>query len=187
MLATLNTLDVELFRLINSGLATSRLDGAMIFLSSKYTWLALAAGVIFFAVWRRSRRLLYFCAATMVTIGLVDFVTYHFLKAAFARERPCRQFQDEHLLQQWCGGDYGFPSNHAANGMALTVLTAFVFGRRAALGALALTLLVGFSRVYVGVHFPGDVLGGFAFGALLGLGCGWLAKRSFAGMAKLRQ
>ena len=63
------------------------------------------------------------------------------------------------------------PSNHAANGMALTVILALNAPPAAAWIALALTVLTGFSRVYLGVHFPGDVLAGFGFGALIG--CVW--------------
>ena len=104
-----------------------------------------------------------------LTIGLSDFMTYQVLKPTFARDRPCRQFQDIHLVPEFCGGDQGFPSNHAANGMAVTVLLALNSNAWVALTALLLTTLIGISRVYLGVHFPGDVLAGFLCGALFGL------------------
>ena len=176
MLGSLNDVDVALFRLLNRDLALPVLDGLMTLLSSKYTWLAVAVAALIYAAVKRRRAMLRFCVTLALTIGLVDFVTYQLVKPAFARERPCRQFQDERLLQQWCGGDYGFPSNHAANGMAATVQIGRTYGRKWALAAFALTLLVGLSRIYIGVHFPGDVLGGFIFGALLGYGADFLGR-----------
>jgi undecaprenyl-diphosphatase len=184
LLDALNQMDVAAFRVLNTALANPVLDAVMVFVSSKYTWIAVGAALLGVAIRRRSRKLVTFCIVLGLSIGLVDFVTYNAIKPLFARERPCRQFTDERLLQQWCGGDYGFPSNHAANGMAATVLVGRSFGRKWALWALAVTALVGFSRIYIGVHFPGDVLGGFFVGAVLGFCCDLLRRRLGPALAR---
>lgn len=170
---SLNHLDVALYRAVNQGLASPLLDGTMLFISHRYTWVAVGAIAIAFGLWKMNRRFLVFCVTLGLTIGLSDFFTYQALKPTFARSRPCHQLEDVRLVQDRCGGDYGFPSNHAANSMATATLVALVVRRRWAWWVFAAALLVGFTRIYLGVHFPGDVLAGFCVGGVIG----WLCYR----------
>ncbi len=171
-LSTLGSLDEALFHSINNGLGQTWLDAPMMFISNKYTWLVVGVLILLLALLNRRRRLLPLCLLLGSTIGLTDVVTYQVVKPLVARERPCkRPLPELRMVPIWCGGDYGMPSNHAANGMALTVILALNAPAAAAWVALVLTVLTGFSRVYLGVHFPGDVLAGFGFGAMIG--CAW--------------
>lgn len=163
-------MDEAVFRAVNLQLAGPVMDQVMLAASSKWTWIAVAVALVGFAVVKRNRTLLSFCLLIGLTMGVSDGFAYQVLKPLVARERPCHQLQDVRVVQDRCGSDYGFPSNHAANGMAVAVVAALVFPRHRSLWVFfGAVLLVGFSRVYLGVHFPGDVLGGFGVGALIGL------------------
>ena len=190
MLSELIAFDEATFRFINQQLASPFLDSLMMFISNRYTWVLVGLLFLLFACAFMRRTLLPLCLMMALTIGLTDLVTYQVLKPTFARDRPCRQFQDIHLVPEFCGGDHGFPSNHAANGMAVTVLLALNSNGWVALTALLMTILVGFSRIYLGVHFPGDVLAGFLCGAIFGLIIHvliQLLKKFIVGLIKVRR
>lgn len=167
--SSLAAMDEAVFRAVNSQLASPFMDQAMLSVSSKWTWLAAAVGLVAYTIFRRKLRLASFCILVGTAVGISDGTAYQVMKPAFARERPCHQLADVRVVQDRCGSDFGFPSNHASNGMAVAVVAALVFPRHRILWAFfGSTLLVGFSRVYLGVHFPGDVLAGFALGASVG-------------------
>lgn len=164
--------DTSLFHALNQGLASPVLDHLMLLFSDRITWFVVTAVAIAYGLCRWDRRLLVFCITLGATLGLVDLLTYRVLKPTFARLRPCYQFADVRLVPERCGSDFGFPSNHAANAMASAVAIALVVKRRRlAVVAIGLATLVGLSRIYLGVHFPGDVLAGFIVGGLVA----WLA------------
>lgn len=162
--------DEAAFRAVNSGLSGPLMDQVMLGVSSKWTWLAVGVVVVGYTLVRRHLRLLSFCILVGLAMGLSDGLAYQVLKPSLQRERPCHQLQDVRLVQDRCGSDFGFPSNHAANAMAVAVVAALAYPRRWKILAafFGSALLVGLSRVYLGVHFPGDVLAGFAFGAVVG-------------------
>ncbi len=163
-------MDEAVFRAVNTQLAGTVMDQVMLAVSSKWTWLAAAVVLVGYTAFRRNLRLASFCVLVATTVGISDGTAYQIMKPAFARERPCHQLEAVRLVQDRCGSDYGFPSNHASNGMAVAVAAALVFPRRRVLWAFfGSAVLVGFSRVYLGVHFPGDVLAGFAFGSVVAL------------------
>lgn len=100
-----------------------------------------------------------------------DFVTHSILKGTIDRPRPCWALPDARVLADTARLSLNsFPSNHAFNSAAVATFVALLMKNRNVSIFLAVTvLLVGFSRVYVGVHYPSDVLGGF----LLGVFWGW--------------
>jgi undecaprenyl-diphosphatase len=118
-----------------------------------------------FSRWRGAPRL----ALTLgLAVGMADGISYYGIKPLVGRERPCKQVGDLRIIPGTCSGHDSFPSNHAANGGAITAVLAIATPWPVAIAGGALTLIVGLSRVYLGVHFPTDVLAGFAVGGFLG-------------------
>jgi undecaprenyl-diphosphatase len=163
----LKTLDASLFLAINHW-GRPMFDPFMRLISNRNFWWAVAAGVTALVAFKRSGRIWAVWVLILFTVGVSDAFTYYILKEYFQRIRPCFALPDVRLVQATCGGRYSFPSNHAATGMAIAVVTAYAFRSSWTLVVFAGTLLVGLSRIYLGVHFPGDILGGFLEGAILG-------------------
>jgi undecaprenyl-diphosphatase len=108
-----------------------------------------------------------------VVVGLNDGICGKLIKPIFQRERPPVAGLDVILRSPHYGG-YSFPSNHAANMFCLLGFVGYYFPRMR-VPLFLIGLLTAYSRVYCGVHFPGDVLGG----ALIGLAFGLLCARLF--------
>lgn len=102
-------------------------------------------------------------------VGLCDFVASGILKPGFERLRPCHDFLEEMTLLGNCGGMYGFASSHAANSFALFAgfSSAFRSNRYVFWLLLFWAILMSYSRIYVGVHQPGDVIAGALIGILI--------------------
>lgn len=167
MLAHLLEFDSYLLHAINVGWSRPWLDPIMVLLSSWVAWWSVAGFFALIALYRRRPQELRLAVAILLAVGLADFTSYYVLKPCFGRLRPCWQFNDVRQ-PSGCGSRQGFPSNHAANGMATTTVLAVAGTGPWAWASLALTLLVGLSRVYLSHHFPGDVVGGYLWGGTIG-------------------
>ena len=133
-------------------------------------WIVLAP---LLALWAR-KPVLFTTLVTAATVWTADLLAA-VLKGAVGRERPYEVLPEVDRLLRWDVGS-SFPSGHAATSAAGAVILAYLLGR----GGLWLGLLaaaVAFSRVYVGVHYPLDVLAGAAVGAAVGLTAVTLVRR----------
>lgn len=185
LLQQLSRADTALFRWINQGQRNPLFDGFMPFVTEAGNWsvaILVAWTALLLFGGRRGRT-----AALWIVplIALSDQASSNFLKDFFARTRPCNVLQDVHLLVG-CGSSFAMPSSHAANFGAAAVHLGWFYRRSVPLlGGLA--LLVGYSRVYVGVHYPFDVLVGFGVGALAALAVQALHRASLALERRLRR
>lgn len=133
----------------------------------------LLFAALFAAAWWRARRgspHAFAIAALAPLATAVAYVCSELLKSAFTQERPCRAVADATVSLADCPppGDWSFPSNHATIAGAAAVALALV--RRTLLWLTApLALLMAFSRVFVGVHYPHDVAAGLALGTIVAL------------------
>lgn len=158
------------------------LDAIMIFASNRLVWFPAYALLVGWLVYLFRRRVLLLLPLLITAVALSDSITSKLFKPFFGRLRPCHDAGVAPLLHlpDGCGGQFGFLSSHAANSVALAVFLALTLptgrfrGLKITVGLWAAVL--SYSRIYLGAHFPSDVLGGALVGALLGAGTALLFK-----------
>lgn len=178
MIDTLNQWDHELMLWLNfdGGVMT---DTLFYWISYKFTWIPFYATILY-VLWLKSRAhalfwfyLLSLIVITVLVIVAADQVASGIIKPMVHRLRPSHEpgLQEMlHYVGDYRGGRYGFVSSHAANTIALTVWLSKLLRRMRIYLVMGLFYLFNcYSRIYLGVHFPGDILCGTIVGAL----CGW--------------
>lgn len=150
------------------------LDTLIPFLRNQYFWAPLYLFLLLLATVNRQWRGLVWCLGFLTAFALADHISASILKPLIGRVRPCNDpamAQALHLLVP-CGGGLSFPSSHASNHFAMATFTAWTLARSGRWWIwwpmMAWGVLVAYAQVYVGVHYPGDVLGGAILGFLLG-------------------
>ena len=146
-------------------------------MSSRALWVVPAIALIAYMLRRKDLRgkTVLMLMSLAVVVALCDQTTSSFMKPFFARLRPSHTpglMQSLHYVGNYRGALYGFASSHAANSFgAVTFVSLWLRNRRLTVALVALATCVCYSRIYLGVHFFGDVLAG----ALIGMAYGWMA------------
>ena len=138
----------------------------MEFVSIKQKFLYIGILGIILLLWFHKKRGVAFLIAVAVFVGLNDFISHAVLKEYIARLRPCHVLPDITRVMS-CSNSFSFPSNHASNIFTAATLMSLCF-RKLTWIAVPMALLVCYSRVYLGVHYPSDVLAGAVWGGMMG-------------------
>ncbi len=174
---TLIDLDKKLLLFLN-GLNSPHLDPVMFYTTKTFFWLPLYLLLIFLIFKNYKQEGWFILIGAVVTIVLTDQITSSLMKPFFARLRPSQDPTLEglvHLVNGYKGGLYGFASSHAANTFGTAIFSWLVlksFYKRIG-WIFAWAIFMTYTRIYLGVHFPGDILAG----VIIGLICGWFGFR----------
>ncbi len=185
----LQSIDFALFHWINTGLSNPLFDVVLPLCRDKFFWAPFYVFIVAFIFEnfgiRKGGVILIWLA---LAIGLSDFTSSELIKKNVQRVRPCNdiRFSNQVIARVPCGSGYSFTSSHAANHFAVAVYLCTLFGFAVRWVTPVLLLwagVVSISQVYVGVHFPLDVLSGGVLGATIGFGVGTTI-RHFLGYPK---
>ncbi|MEH6535851.1 MAG: phosphatase PAP2 family protein [Psychroserpens sp.] len=174
MIEELVRLDTELFIYLNN-LGTETWDGFWMFYTTKFNWIPFYA-LLAYLMYKRLNTKMFLLTLLVVAlmITFTDQITNLFKKVLVVRLRPCHNGDIDglyRLVKEYCGGKYGYFSGHASNSMAVAVFTSLMLRSKYKYIPLVLipwAMAMGYSRIYIGVHYPLDVVSGMLFGAFSG-------------------
>lgn len=171
---TITNIDSDLFLFLN-GLHADWLDKVMIAITQMWVWIPLYLLLIYWTVKQYGKRCWWVFLAVGVVVLCSDQLSAHVCKPLFQRLRPCYNpnLQDLiYLPKGMAGGRYGFVSSHATNTFAVAAfLTGALRKNRNWIGIVLYlwAFISSYSRIYLGFHYPGDILCGALLGILIGL------------------
>ena len=149
------------------------LDQICWYISQAWVWIPLYAVLIGLLIWQFGwRRGLVYTLALFAAAGLSDWLSSGIIKELVCRPRPTHEPALEglvHIVNGYSGGQYGFVSSHAANTMSVALLFSLIWQQKNSHGwwLMLYVALNCYSRMYLGVHYPGDILGGLIVGSVI--------------------
>jgi len=185
---TLHQIDYAIFHFINHQLHSSFLNILLPFLRNAFNWIPLYVLVALFLFYKYKAEAIVYILYIALAFALADVISASILKPFFARLRPCHSSTlDAILVIGHCGGKWSFPSSHASNHMAIAlsiVLASFFQQKWINAIWIIWALSIGFAQIYIGVHYPSDIVAGFILGIAIAFFnykiCLPLLKKSYA-------
>ncbi len=178
---TIVQFDKWLFNQINQRWTFHVFDGIMPFVRDPLFWVPFYLFMLVLVIMNFPRKAFYWILSAAITVTLTDSISSRIFKPLIGRLRPCNDpelMNRIRLLADHCGQNGSFTSSHAANHFGMAMFFSLTLkpwiGNKAGL-FFGWAALVSYAQVYVGVHFPFDVLGG----ALLGMSIGWMTSKLF--------
>ncbi|MEJ7646727.1 MAG: phosphatase PAP2 family protein [Chryseolinea sp.] len=171
MIETLGALDAKLFQFLN-GLHAEWFDPVMYYASKTEAWLPLHLVLLYYIFKHHKKDAWVILLGVALTITLADQITSTLMKPYFARLRPSWEPALSallHVVDGDHGGKFGFPSSHAANTFGTAMFLWLVYRPSWMVWLFLWAAFVSYSRIYLGVHYPGDII----VGAIIGMCIGW--------------
>ncbi|MCS7053728.1 MAG: phosphatase PAP2 family protein [Ignavibacterium sp.] len=166
MFEFLYNIDLTIFYFFNHTLSSPFLDKFFSFITSVNNW-TIAYVILLSLTWTYGgKRGKIAIVIVIVMITFTDQLGHKLLKEFFARQRPCNVL-DNVLTPTGCSGTYSFPSNHALNNFAAASFFSFLFPQFIK-PLFIVASLVAISRIYLGLHFPSDIIAGAILGVIFG-------------------
>jgi membrane-associated phospholipid phosphatase len=165
-------LDYRVFEFINQGLSNDFFNFFLKWMRNEWIWAPLYVFIISFCIYNFGKKAYWLVLFLLLTVSISDTVSSRLIKKTVKRERPCRNeaIENPNVLIK-CGKGFSFTSSHATNHFAIASFLVFTLGqfyKKIKWPLLIWAFLIGFSQIYVGVHFPLDVLAGSIVGYCIG-------------------
>lgn len=174
LLQWLQHIDETMFIFVHHTASVPFLDNFMLLMRNANTWIPLYAFMLFWSIKFGKPYTIIFIACTLITFALGDYISSGIIKNLVARTRPCDAPSLARYIRHIIGcGGYSMPSSHATNHFALATFWFLAIKKlrgRKWYWLWFWAALVSYAQVYVGKHYPFDVLAGTALGILIGLG-----------------
>lgn len=169
---------------INTQWINDFFDVLMPFIRNQWTWAPLYLFLAIFMPVNYGRKGVMWCVFFIMAFAMGDFISASIIKPYYVRLRPCNNpyIKDVVHLLVPCGSGLSFPSSHSTNHFAMGVFSAVSLQKKAKwvwIAALLWAFSVAYAQVYVGVHYPGDVLVGAILGSTIGLLVGYMYNRVY--------
>jgi len=179
-------LDYQIFYLINQTWTHPLLDLTMPIISDFRLWLPLIIPLFLYLIFGQQGKERKLTFLMLAAVAFSDPFSSRFLKKIFDRPRPCCVERNPRLLTG-CKKSRAFPSSHAVNTSAVASVVFFEKGWKYGLPLLAISAVVSYSRVYLGVHYPLDVVGGMLIGIIIGFAASRIAEIILKSWPKKRE
>lgn len=170
MIEKIKEWDTELFLFLNQ-LHIPMMDIAMYWITDRWFWFPFYGLIIFLLIKKFRMQGVWMVLTIIVAVALADQAASSFFKPYFSRYRPCHEVELQPIVHvvRGCGGQYGFVSSHAATTFSFAMIMWLLVRQtfRHIYFLFAWAAIVSYSRIYVGVHYPLDLV----FGSMVGMSC----------------
>lgn len=179
MIDSLTDIDTSIFLFFNNTVRLSWLDTFMMMFSGRFIWIPMYVSLLYIMIRSLPPRLvIIYVLAIILAITMSDQTCATIIRPIVARMRPSNPDNPLSALtiivNEYRGGPNGFPSCHAANSFALAIFSSLLLRRRNfTIFIVSWAIFNSYTRIHLGVHYPGDLM----VGALIGSICGWLCYR----------
>lgn len=180
---SVNKFDFPVFKKINGEWHNSFLDNLFLISREAFLWVPFYFFLLIFVIVNFKKKGSYWALALMATAAISNYISSNIIKPCSFRIRPCHEpLLAEHirLLAQYCGQNFSFTSSHAVNHFAISVFIYKTFRHHLSKWWALIfvwSFLICYAQVYVGVHYPTDVIGGAIIGSLIGYGMATIYNR----------